>query len=130
MKPVLTAGEESKLESAISYLLITGVLVSLLLELSGLILYYIQNGNLMISQGPGVFIKGKDFFSFIYMVFSGKLHSSLSISLITAGLIVLILTPFLRVLLSVIFFAAEKNLKYVWITLFVLVIITMSLSLH
>jgi uncharacterized membrane protein len=130
MKPELPADTESKMESAISYLLITGVILSLLLEISGLVLYYIQNGNLQISQAAGAFINGNNFFSFIYEVISGRQHTGTGITLITAGLIVLLLTPFLRVVLSVIYFSAEKNLKYIWITLFVLVIITLSLSLH
>jgi|WetSurMetagenome_2_1015567.scaffolds.fasta_scaffold03763_4 uncharacterized membrane protein len=130
MKPELPADTESRMESAISYLMITGVIISLLLEISGMVLYFIQNGNLQISQTSGVFIHGKDFFSFIYQVLSGKNRNGAGITLITAGLIVLILTPFLRVVLSVIYFSSEKNMNYVWITLFVLVVITLSLSLH
>jgi len=130
MKQTLPADTELKLESAISYLLITGVVVSLLLELSGLILYYLQNGNILISQGPGTFIEGNNFFSFIYEVLLGKRNGNAGVNLMTAGLLVLMLTPFLRVIFSIIYFAAVKNLKYVWITLFVLVVITLSLTLH
>lgn len=130
MKQELPADTESRMESAISYLMITGVIISLLLEMSGMVLYFIQNGNFQISQTSGVFIQGKDFFSFVYQVLLGKNRNGAGITLITTGLIVLILTPFLRVVLSVIYFSSEKNMKYVWITLFVLVVITLSLSLH
>jgi uncharacterized membrane protein len=130
MKHELPSDMESRMESAISYLMITGVIISLLLEIIGLVLYFIQNGNFQISQTSGVFIHGKDFFSFVYQVLLGKNRNGVGITLITAGLIVLILTPFLRVVLSVIYFSSEKNMKYVWITLFVLVVITLSLSLH
>ncbi len=120
---------ESRLENAISYLLITGVVISLLLELAGVSLYLHDHGNLMISQAPGVFLQGKDFFSFIYG-FWRQLAGSTAIQLMVAGMVVLILTPFVRIILSAIYFGWEKNWKYVFITLFVLVVITLSLTLH
>ncbi len=48
----------------------------------------------------------------------------------TAGVIVLMLTPYLRVVLSAAYFAWEKDAKYVLITLFVLIVLTLSLVLH
>jgi len=48
----------------------------------------------------------------------------------TAGLVILILTPFLRVILSVFYFALKKDFKYVIITVFVLLALTISLLLH
>ncbi len=120
---------ESKLENAISYLLITGVMVSVLLEISGVILYLSEHGNLLISQGGGAFIQGKDFFSFIYN-FWHDYAGNASVLLMIAGIVILILTPFIRIVLSVIYFSWEKNRKYVFITLFVLVVITLSLTLH
>ena len=120
---------ESRLENAISYLLITGVIISVLLEIAGVTLYLRDHGNLMISQEPGVFLQGKDFFSFIYGFWS-QLAGSTAIQLMVAGMVVLILTPFVRIILSAIYFGWAKNWKYVFITLFVLVVITLSLTLH
>jgi len=53
-----------------------------------------------------------------------------AILFMTAGIMVLILTPYIRVIASVIYFGWEKNFKYVLITLFVLVVVTLSLALH
>ena len=121
---------ESRLETGISYLLIAGVIVSLILEVVGIIILYHSYGHLAISQDAGMFIQGHDFFSLIYQQFQGK-HAAESAALfMTAGIIVLILTPYIRVIASVIYFGWEKNIKYVLITLFVLVVVTVSLALH
>jgi uncharacterized membrane protein len=121
---------ESKLETSLSYLLIAGVIVSLVLEIIGIVILYHSYGHLAISQDAGMFIQGHDFFSFIYQQFQGKHVAGSAVLFMTAGIIVLILTPYLRVVASVIYFGWEKNIKYVLITLFVLVVVTVSLALH
>lgn len=119
-----------QLERMISLLLIAGVGVSLALEVAGMVVFYLKYGNLNISQESAMFIQGHDFFSFIYTVFSGRFQAALPLTLMTAGLIVLMLTPFLRVVSSAVWFGLVRNYKYVVITLFVLIVLTLSLSLH
>ena len=121
---------ESKLETGISYLLIIGVIISLLLEVAGIIVLYLTYGNLDISRDAGMFIQGKGFFSFIYEQFQGGRQSGTAVLLMTAGIIVLILTPYARLVTSVFYFGWERNFRYVAITLFVLVVVTVSLILH
>jgi uncharacterized membrane protein len=121
---------DSKLETSISYLLITGVIISLVLEVIGLIMLCITNHSLAVSQSQDVFINGNNFFTFIFQLFSGNYSQNTGLHLMTFGIIVLILTPFLRLVASVIYFGWEKNIKYVLITLFVLVVITLSLFFH
>jgi uncharacterized membrane protein len=120
---------ESKLETAISYLLISGVVISLLLEIAGVTLYLRSHGNLIISHGQEIFIQGRDFFSFIFQLW-GNHTTGAAILLMIAGVVVLILTPFIRIIVSAVYFGWEKNWKYVFITLFVLLVITLSLTLH
>jgi uncharacterized membrane protein len=119
---------EYGLESGISLLLIAGVIISLVLEVIGVGIFYRSYGSLNISQSGSMFIQGHDFFSFIVEQFKKTQESG--ILFIIAGIVVLILTPYVRVVASVFYFAREKNIKYVWITLFVLVVITLSLVLH
>jgi uncharacterized membrane protein len=121
---------ESKLETGISYLLIAGVIVSLLLEIVGIILLYRSYGSLDVSRDADMYIRGRDFFTFMLEQFQGKHVQGNAIQFITAGIIVLILTPYIRVIGSVLYFIWEKNTKYVLITLFVLIIVTSSLALH
>lgn len=121
---------ESKLETSISYLLIGGVIISLILEVIGIFIFYHSYGNLAISEDAGIFIQGHDFFSFIYREFTGRHMQGNAIFFMTAGIIVLILTPYARLVASAIYFGWEKNTKYVLITLFVLIVVTLSLALH
>jgi uncharacterized membrane protein len=43
---------------------------------------------------------------------------------------VLILTPYARVVMSVLYFIGRRDIKYTLITLFVLILLTLSLLLH
>ncbi len=121
---------DSKLETGISYLLIGGVTVSLLLEIIGVILLYRSYGSLAISQDASVFIRGSDFFTFVFQEIRGGYMQGGALQFMTAGIIVLILTPYIRLIASVLYFGWEKNIKYMLITLFVLVVVTLSLALH
>jgi uncharacterized membrane protein len=122
--------DESKLETGISYLLIIGVVLILVLEISGLVFYYLYNKSLSVSTSPGFYIRGHDFFSFLLQELQGINIGNSAILCMTAGIIVLILTPYLRVVASVIYFGWERNIKFVVITLFVLTVVTLSLALH
>ncbi len=121
---------EPKLESIISYLLIIGVITSVILEIIGLILYFGAYGNLQVSQAPNVYINGENFFAFIVERLQNLFVSENAVLFLTLGIIILILTPYARAIASLVFFAWEGNRKYVLITLFVLVVLTLSLALH
>ena len=121
---------ESNLETIISYILIIGVVVGVVLEFIGIMLFYNTYGNLQISQNKNVFISGQNFFVFIIGQFQNLFGSQNALSFIILGLIILILTPYIRAITSVIYFAWEKHYKYVLITLFVLIVLTASLALH
>jgi uncharacterized membrane protein len=59
-----------------------------------------------------------------------ELKQNSSLLFMTLGLVALILTPYIRVITSVIYFTWKKNSKYVLVTLFVLITLTASLALH
>ena len=118
------------LEKAISYLLIGGVVLSCLLEIAGMIVFSHASGSMAILQDRSVFIQEHGFFQFIYKFLRSGYGEGAGLWLMTAGLIILILTPFLRVILSAFHFAWKKDFKYVLITFFVLLVITLSLTLH
>jgi uncharacterized membrane protein len=121
---------EVGLEIVISYLLIAGVIISVILEIVGVVLFYHTYKTLSIQYGDAVIIQGHDFFSFINEVVRGRLAGGVAVQLMTAGILVLLLTPFLRVLFSMLYFFWEKNFKYVVITLFVLLVLSISLTIH
>ena len=121
---------ESKLETVISYLLIIGVITSVIFEVVGIALYFGAYGNVQVSQSQNVFISGEDFFAFIIAKIQSLFISENAVLFMTIGIIILILTPYVRAIASVIYFAWERNRKYVLITLFVLIVLTVSLALH
>jgi uncharacterized membrane protein len=129
MKRITAGSGDTKLEEVISYVLIIGVVTSLLFEVAGMLLFYRAYGSLAISQDSRMFLRGKNFFIFLVQLFAGS-PASLSIKLFTLGIAALILTPYVRAVLSVIYFAVKGNGKYLVITLFVFTILTISLLIH
>jgi uncharacterized membrane protein len=121
---------ESKFELAISYLLGIGVVTSLLLLGIGMILFHLDFGVWAISQKKALFLQEKDFFHFLWNFLRGQSHHEKAIWLMTLGIAILILTPYLRVILSILYFLTRKDKKYVFITLFVFILLTVSLLLH
>ena len=121
---------ETKLETVISYILVSGVLISLVLELVGIILFYIHYKNFRISESGSVFVKGQNFFLYITSLFQGRYSPNIEFLIMIVGLVVLILTPYVRVITSIIYFISKKNLKYILLTLFVFTFLTISLIIH
>ncbi len=121
---------EAKLETYVSRMLIVCVAISVVLESIGLAMYFGAYGNTQVSQSPNVYISGHDFFSFIATTVQNLFVSQNAVLFMTLGLIFLILTPYIRAVTSVVYFAWTKNAKYVAITAFVLIVLTISLIIH
>jgi uncharacterized membrane protein len=130
----LTTGDlgcgETKLEVIVGYLLIIGVVASVVLEAIGIALFYGIYGNTQVSQNQAFFIRGENFFVFIIEQTQHLFGSQNALLFMTLGLIILLLTPYIRAITSVVYFGWKRNRKYVAITLFVLIVLTVSLALH
>ncbi len=112
----------------VGYILLGGVLVSAVLMVGGMAWHWVAIGRPQI----GYTIAGMDLFQFVVtdvrQVASGALQPRLLINL---GLAVLLLTPYVRVVASTLYFAAgERNWKYTLITGFVFTVLTYSLFLR
>ena len=125
-----TGGEaiEQRMEGLIGYVLLSGVALSVLLIAAGLLWRLVATGRLSAEYS----LTGMNLAQFaaaeIRLVAAGELRPRLLVNL---GIVVLMLTPFARVLASVLFFAfAERNLKYTVITAFVLCVLSYSLFLR
>ncbi len=121
---------ESKFELMISYLLVVGVMISLVLVASGMVVFYLHSGFLGISHTSAMFLREQNFFYFLLDLFRGGGGQDIGLWLITLGIAVLILTPYARVILSFVYFILERDWKYTLFTLFVLVLLTVSLTTH
>jgi uncharacterized membrane protein len=115
------------METALSHVLLGGVLASFVLIMSGLVSAYALGDTAAL--GPPI-VSGN------FLVFASQQISLLTSgsvaprTLVTLGILVLMLTPYVRVLSSVVLFGLrERDLKFTLITLFVLCILTAGLAL-
>jgi uncharacterized membrane protein len=116
------------MEILIGSLLLGGVLVSVVLVIAGLAWQWATTGDL----GLDYTIKGMNLFQFVltdmHQLVSEAVRPRLLINL---GIAVLMLTPYVRVLVSLLYFAwVEHNWKYTAFTGFVLSVLTYSLFLR
>ncbi len=116
------------MEVFVGYILLGGVLLSVALVAAGLIWHRMATGTLGLNYSIGQV----NLFQFVVMEIrqmgQGTITSRLLVNL---GLAVLMLTPYARVLVSMLYFAlAERNRKYTLFTGFVFVVLTYSLFLR
>ena len=117
-----------EMDTLIGLILFGGVLLSLLLILAGIVWRWIATGQL----GFDYSIAGVDLFDFIVQdirqVAAKEIRPRLLVNL---GIAALMLTPYLRVLASMLYFAGkERNWKYTLFTAFVFGVLTYSLFLR
>lgn len=111
-----------EINDTISYVLITGVVASLLFVVAGVALIFANNGSNGFTLGEianGHVVVGQSMFSAAEI--SQGIFALQGADFVLLGLIVLIATPVVRVLMSVLVFAYERNRLYAAITLIVFV---------
>jgi len=116
------------MESLVGYILLTGVLLSVVLLMVGFIWRWVRVGSLRFEHS----IVGMNFFEFVVLTLRQIASQAFRPRLfLNMGIGVLMLTPFVRVLASVFYFAfVEHNWKYTLFTGFVLSVLTYSLFLR
>ncbi|GAA4122658.1 DUF1634 domain-containing protein [Flavobacterium chungbukense] len=117
---------EKDFQTIIGNLLRYGVWISLSVAFIGGIVYLINHGSQI--EDYSVFKENdRNIFEVIAAIYQGAIQGD-GASLIFTGIILLFLTPVLRVLLSLFSFLLEKDYLYVGITLIVILIIIISIS--
>ena len=116
------------IETLVGYILLVGVLSSIALIVGGLAWHMARTGELGIDYR----FAGMNFFEFLggdlTQLFTDPIRPRMLVSL---GIAMLMLTPFVRVLASMVYFlVAERNWKYTVFTAFVLTVLTYSLFLR
>jgi uncharacterized membrane protein len=119
------ARPQASMDTLVGTLLLIGVAISMVLIASGLVWAFARSGHAVLHYR----IIGMNFYRFAAAtgrsVARGHLTPAL---LVNAGIVTLMLTPFLRVFASVLYFAGvQRNAKYTLFTLFVLVVLAWSL---
>ena len=77
-----------------------------------------------------MFIRGQNFFYFLSDLLRKGTIQEKGLWLMTLGIAILILTPYTRVIMSILYFIGRKDMKYTLITLFVFILLTISLLFH
>lgn len=127
-KDLSSARQTYDMERLLGTILLFGVLLSASFLVAGILWRWIATGHAQLDYT----ITGTNLFEFwmtdIRQVTSGDFRPRL---LVNIGIALLLITPYIRVAASVIYFAAvERNLKYTIFTTFVLTILTYSLFLR
>jgi uncharacterized membrane protein len=125
--PTPEEARQEKMDTLIGYILQIGVLLSLVLIAAGLFWTWLRKGRLELDYR----ITGMNLFEFVAnelrLAVDGAVQPRLLVNL---GIITLMLTPFVRVAASVVYFLAVlKNWKYTLFTTIVLAVLTYSLFL-
>jgi uncharacterized membrane protein len=115
----------ASIEAAVGYILLGGVLLSVALIASGLAWHWVTTGQLQFEYP----VDGMDLAQFIIndlqLLVVGPIRPRYLINL---GIAVLVLTPYVRILISVLYFAfVERDWKYVFFTTVVFGVLTYSL---
>ncbi len=116
------------MEGLVGYILLIGVLLSMVLIAIGVVYYWLTTGRLGIVYS----ISGMNLFGFVLaeirQMIAGAFRPRLFVNL---GIVVLMLTPYIRVFASMLYFAfVEHNLKYTLFTAFVFSVLSYSLFLR
>jgi uncharacterized membrane protein len=129
MVRINAAGEKtaarSNMETVVGYILLGGVLLSVALIAGGLAWHWVTTGQLQFEYLVGGMDLARFITSDLQQLVVGPIHPRYLINL---GIAVLILTPYARILASVLYFAfAARNWKYALFTMAVLGVLTYSL---
>ncbi len=127
-QPNVANSIELKMDVLVGYILLIGVLVSIGLIAVGVVWHYVATGRLGLEYS----IAGMNLFHFILHNFARAAHPPFRPRLlVNLGIATLMLTPYIRVLASMLFFAfTERNVKYAAFTAVVFSVLTYSLFLR
>ena len=116
--------QDQKVERIIGVLLQTGVLLSILVALVGMTLYLGRAGrqvaDFQVFRGEPFDLRGAA--AIVTAALAGRREA-----VIQLGVVILIVTPIARVLLSLVAFALQRDRTYVVVTLIVLVVLLSGL---
>ncbi|WP_429971436.1 DUF1634 domain-containing protein [Fructilactobacillus sp. Tb1] len=114
-----TKSEIKRVEQTIGEILRWGVIISAVIMIAGLILFIVKDG---LGYPNGYYAKS------FHELWTGIVELK-PYSIMMLGIFALILTPVLRVVVSIYSFYKEKDMIYVYITTFVLCILIFSFIL-
>lgn len=119
---------DGRMDALVGTMLAAGVITSIALIVAGLLWHRLATGVATFDAPLGGTDALRLLVGDLRLAMSDRMSPRLLVSL---GVAVLLFTPYLRVLASVVFFAAvERNWKYTVFTSFVLIVLTYSLLMR
>lgn len=119
--------EDYRFTTALSRILLGGVVLTLVAEIVGIIAYFVQTMSFQADYSSQWQLTGTNFFDYLWRNFLGFTFLQSPMGIMALGVAILILTPYLRVVVSAVYFAETKNRKYLAFTTFVLLVVTSTL---
>ena len=116
-----------RMENLISHVLRLGVVVSLLVIVTGTVVSFIHHPGYLWSHEELGRLTSPDGFSMpsLHAVLASILAGR-GQAIVMLGLLLLIATPVLRVAVSIVVFLIQKDMVFAWITMFVLTLLVLS----
>ena len=99
-------------------------------EVIGISAYYVQSGGFSYQFTPQWQMVGSNFFSYFFSLVASMGGVPDPIAIMALGVVLLMLTSYVRVFATLIHFAFVKNLRYTTISLFVFIVLTITLFAH
>lgn len=122
------SAKSAALQVGISWILRVGVALSVVLEAAGVVLNYARTGESTLYPLDAMWrVSGGNFFDFTYSAARSLVTGVTPIALVSLGVVALMFTPYVRVAAAVVYYGVEKDWKYVAITSFVFLLITVAL---
>ena len=123
---LLSKIKDTDIELAISKVLRYGVYIAMFFAIIGGSVYIYRHGKEPVGNQYAHYVeKDDDFFDYVHKMFVG-IFDGKGREIITLGIIVLLVTPTVRIVFSLFGYALEKDKMYMVITLIVLAIIAIS----
>ncbi len=111
------------IERMISYVLIIGVIISLALNLFGLFLYYFENRLCL-----EIVLDGQSRLSLDSFI--NHITQINSYTILSASILVILFTPYVRVFTSMVYFMFKKDYKYIFLTFTVFIVLSILILFH
>jgi uncharacterized membrane protein len=119
--------KNSKVEAVISRVLQIGVLISSIVIIIGLYIFFTHNNSLILNKGSyHKFTSSSYYFPRNLSDLKQSIMSGEGIGIMTLGIFLLIMTPLLRVATSILLFIKQKDKPMTVITFLVLLILVSS----
>lgn len=117
-------------ESVVGYVLIGGLVLSVAVEVIGILAYYTESGGFAYQYTPQWQMTGSNFFVYFFSLVGSMGAVPDPIAIMALGVVLLMLTSYARVFATLLHFAFVRNFKYAMISLFVFLVLTITLLAH